>query len=158
MSKRSHTRLSIFQAICHMFQILQNALTNLRKVIESSSSCSCSCSCSSCGHINQNTALLSNLTMLSAYCTIEYSLARQPYPATLPGSLARQPCTAALPGNHARQPCPATMHGSLARQPCPAALPGSLAQQPCPAALHKSYKLKITARPDRKVDFYLVPS
>jgi hypothetical protein len=48
------------------------------------------CCCSSWhGHINQNTALLSNFTMLSAYfCTIAYSLARQPC-ARLPGSLVR---------------------------------------------------------------------
>jgi hypothetical protein len=97
--------------------------------------CVCCCCCSSSssssswgGHINQNTALLSNFTMLSAYCTIACSSARQPCPAALPGSPARQPCPAALPG-------------SLARQPCPAALPGSLARQPCPAALQKSYKL-----------------
>jgi hypothetical protein len=46
----------------------------------------------SCGHINQNSALFSNFTMLSAYCTI----ALQPCPAALPGSLARQLCPAAL--------------------------------------------------------------
>jgi hypothetical protein len=63
-------------------------------------------SCSSCGHINQNTALLSNFTMLSAYCTISCTFAPQPCPATLPGpaafpgSFARQPCSAAL-GRHA---------------------------------------------------------
>jgi hypothetical protein len=68
-----------------------------------------------------NTALLSNFTMLSAYCTIAS------------GSLARQPCPAALPG-------------SLARQPCPAALPGSLARQPCPAALQKYYKFNNSSR------------
>jgi hypothetical protein len=59
----------------------------------------------------QNTALLPNFTMLSAYC----SLARQPCPAALPGSLARQPCPAALPGSLARQPSPAALPGSLAR-------------------------------------------
>jgi hypothetical protein len=104
--------------------------------------CSSSCSsCCSCGHINQNTAFLSNFTMLSAYYCIQpcpaalRALARQPCPAALPGSLARQPCPAALPGSLARQPCPAALPGSLARQPCPAALPGRLARQPCPAAL-----------------------
>jgi hypothetical protein len=108
--------------------------------------------------LGQNTALLSNFTMLSAYCTI----ARQPCPAALPGSLARQPCPAALPGSLARQLCPAALPGSqipntaqntallstftmlsayctiactLAMQPCPAAFPGSLTRQPCPAAL-----------------------
>jgi hypothetical protein len=45
-------------------------------------------SCSSCGHINQNAALFSNFTMLSAYCTILL----QPCPPALPGSLTRQPC------------------------------------------------------------------
>jgi hypothetical protein len=40
-----------------------------------------------------NTAFLANFTMLSAFCTITCSL-------------ARQPCVAALPGNRARQPCP----------------------------------------------------
>jgi hypothetical protein len=52
--------------------------------------CCCCCCCCSCwnGHINQNTALLSNFTMLSAYfCTIVYSLACQPC-ARLLGSLA----------------------------------------------------------------------
>jgi hypothetical protein len=44
----------------------------------------------------QNTALLSNFTMLLAYCTIACSLAMQPCPAALPGSLARQPCPPAL--------------------------------------------------------------
>jgi hypothetical protein len=92
----------------------------------------------------QNTALLSNFTMLLAYCTIACSLAmqpcpgsfaRQPCPASLPSSLARQPCTVALHGSLARQPCPAALTGSLARQPCPAALTSSLARQPCPAAL-----------------------
>jgi hypothetical protein len=78
--------------------------------------------------IAQNTALLSNFTMLSAYCTIACTFAWQQWPAALPGSLARQPCPAALPGSLARQPCPAAMHGSLARQPCPAALLGSLAR------------------------------
>jgi hypothetical protein len=104
-------------------------------------------SCSSCGHVNQNAALFSNFTMLSAYCTIALpcrSLARQPCPAALPCSLALQPCPAALPGSLARQPCPAALPGSLARQPCPAALqrqpcrtalPCSFARQPCPAAL-----------------------
>jgi hypothetical protein len=57
--------------------------------------------------IAQNTALLSNFTMLSAYCTIACTFARQPCPAALPGSLARQPCPAALPSSLARQPCPA---------------------------------------------------
>jgi hypothetical protein len=107
--------------------------------------------------LGQNTALLSNFTMLSAYCTI----ARQPCPAALPGSFARQPCLEAkyqiqlkilhyclhspcfqhiaplhapLPCSLARQPFPAALPGSLARQPCPAALPGSLARQPCPPA------------------------
>jgi hypothetical protein len=32
----------------------------------------CCCCCSWGGHIAQNTALLSNFTMLSAYCTIEF--------------------------------------------------------------------------------------
>jgi hypothetical protein len=77
----------------------------------------CCCSSCSCGHINQNTALLSNFTMLSAFCTTACSLARQPFP---------------------RQPCPAALPGSLARQPCPAALPGSFARQACSAALHGS--------------------
>jgi hypothetical protein len=87
----------------------------------------CCCSCCSWGrHINQNTALLYNFTMLSAYCT-QGVIA--PLHAALPGSpcptaLARQP----LPGS----PCPA----ALARQPCPAAL----ARQPCPTALQKYYK------------------
>jgi hypothetical protein len=59
---------------------------------------------------NQNTVLLSNFAMLSAYfCTIAYSLARQPC-ARLPGSLARA--------------CPAALR-ALARQPC-ARFPGSL--------------------------------
>jgi hypothetical protein len=64
-------------------------------------------SCSSCGHINQNTALLSNFTMLSAYCTISCTFAPQPClatlpgPAAFPGSFARQPCSAALPGSFA---------------------------------------------------------
>jgi hypothetical protein len=40
----------------------------------------------------QNTALLSNFTMLSAYCTIACTLAMQPCPAALPGSLAQKPC------------------------------------------------------------------
>jgi hypothetical protein len=40
----------------------------------------------------QNTALLSNFTMLLAYCTI----AMHPCPAALPGNLARQPCPPAL--------------------------------------------------------------
>jgi hypothetical protein len=88
--------------------------------------------------IAQNTALLSNFTMLPAYCTIAYTFARQSCPAALPGSLARQPCPAALPGSLARQPCPAALPGSLVLQPCPAALPGSLARQPCPAALTAS--------------------
>jgi hypothetical protein len=102
------------------------------------SSCSC---CSWGGHINQNTTLLSNFTMLSAYCiaplhsALPGSFSRQPCPAAFSGSLARQPCPAALPGSLARQPCPAALPGSLARQPCPEALPGSLARQPCPAAL-----------------------
>jgi hypothetical protein len=59
----------------------------------------CSCSCWH-GHINQNTALLTNFTMLSAYfCTIAYSLA----PAFLAAlrTLARQPCSR-LPGSLAR--------------------------------------------------------
>jgi hypothetical protein len=88
--------------------------------------------------IAQNTALLSNFTMLSAYCTIACTLAMHPCPAALPGSLARQSCPAALPGSLARQPCPAALLGSLARQPCPAVLPGSIARQSCPAALQKS--------------------
>jgi hypothetical protein len=61
--------------------------------------CCCSCSCWH-GHINQNTALLSNFTMVSAYfCTIAYSLARQPC-ARLPAALralARQPCARCCP-------------------------------------------------------------
>jgi hypothetical protein len=77
--------------------------------------------------IAQNTALLSNFTMLSAYCTIACTFARQPCPAALPGSLARQPCPAALPGRLARQPCTV----AFAWQPCPVALPASLARQPC---------------------------
>jgi hypothetical protein len=87
----------------------------------------------SCGHINQNAALFSNFTMLSAYCiaALPGSLA--------PGSLARQPCPAALPGSLARQLCPAALPDSLARQPCPAALPGSLTRQPCPATLPGSF-------------------
>jgi hypothetical protein len=88
--------------------------------------------------IAQNTALLSNFTMLSAYCTVTCSLARQPCQQALPGSLARQPCAAALPGNLARQYCQAAFFGSLARQPCSAALLGSLARQPCSAALFGS--------------------
>jgi hypothetical protein len=76
-----------------------------------------------------NTALLSNFTMLLAYCTIACTLAMQPCPAAFPGSLARQPCPSALPGSLARQPCPAALPGSLAWQPCPAALPGSLAEK-----------------------------
>jgi hypothetical protein len=120
--------------------------------------CSC-CSCS-CGHITQNTAFLSNFTMLSAYYTIACTLAMQPCPAALPVSLARQPCPVALPGSLAWQPCPAALPGSLARQPCPAALTGSLVrqpcrqpcQQPCPAALpgslvrqpcHSSHKFRL---------------
>jgi hypothetical protein len=95
--------------------------------------CSC-CSCS-CGHITQNSPLLSNFTMLSAYYTIACTLAMQPCPSALPGSLALQPCLAALTGSLARQPCPVALPGSLVRQPCPKALPGSLARQPCPAAL-----------------------
>jgi hypothetical protein len=104
--------------------------------------------------ISQNTALLSNSTMLSAYCMIIVcsmqlcpaalpgsfarklclaalpdSFARQLYPAALPGSFARQLCLAALPGSFARQLCPAALPGSFARQPCPSALPGSLARQ-----------------------------
>jgi hypothetical protein len=63
------------------------------------------CSCCSCScDITQNTASLSNFTMLSAYCTL-----------ALPSSLARQPCPAALPGSLARKPCPAA---SIAWQPC----------------------------------------
>jgi hypothetical protein len=80
------------------------------------------CFCSSWGDISQNTALLSNFTMLSAYCTIACSLARPPCPAALPDCLARQPCLAALPGSLARQPCPAALPGSPAR---------SLARQSC---------------------------
>jgi hypothetical protein len=83
--------------------------------------------------IAQNTALLSNYTMLSAYCTIA---------CTFAGSLARQPCPAALPGRLAQQPCPAALPGSLARQPCPAALPGSL----CPSALPGSPNILISGR------------
>jgi hypothetical protein len=88
--------------------------------------------------IAQNTALLSNFTMLSTYCTIACTLAMQFCPAAFPGSLARP---AVLPRSLTRQPCPA---GSLAPQPYTAALPGrqsfpaalprSLAPQPCPAA------------------------
>jgi hypothetical protein len=74
--------------------------------------------CCSCSVISQNTAILYNFTMLSAYCTIPCSLARQPCPAALLGSLSQQPCPAALPGSLARQPCPAALPGSLARQPC----------------------------------------
>jgi hypothetical protein len=51
----------------------------------------------------QNTAFLSNFTMLLAYCTIACTLAMQPCPATLPGSLARQPCLAAFPGSLAEK-------------------------------------------------------
>jgi hypothetical protein len=80
--------------------------------------------------IAQNTALLSNFTMLSAYCTIACTFARQPCPAALPGSLARQTC-------------PAALHGSL----CLAALPGSLACQPCPPALQKSLQAVFNLRP-----------
>jgi hypothetical protein len=85
--------------------------------------------------IAQNTVFLSNFTMLSAYCTITCTFARQPCPTALPGSLARQPYPAVLPGSLARQPCPAVLPGSLVRQPCPAALPGSIALQTCPADL-----------------------
>jgi hypothetical protein len=74
------------------------------------------CSCC-CGDIRQNTAFLTNFTMLSADCTIAIILAQQPCPAALPGSLARQPCPAALPGSLAQQPCPAALSGSLAWQP-----------------------------------------
>jgi hypothetical protein len=73
--------------------------------------CCCCCSCS-CGHITQNTALLSNFTMLSAYCTVACTLARQPCMAALP--LAALP-PAALP--------PAAL--PPAAPPCLAALPGS---------------------------------
>jgi hypothetical protein len=83
--------------------------------------------------IAQNTALLSNFTMLSAYCTIASTFARQYCPAALPGSLARQPCPAALSCSLVRQPCPAaltaSLPGSFAWQPCP----GSLTRQPCSA-------------------------
>jgi hypothetical protein len=74
----------------------------------------CCCSSCSCGHINQNTELFSNFTMLSAYCTIAMQpcLARQPYPAALPGNLVDL----------------VALHGSLARQCCTASLPGSLAE------------------------------
>jgi hypothetical protein len=92
--------------------------------------------------IAQNTALLSNFTMLSAYCTIAFTYARLPCPTALPDRLARPPCPAALPGSLARQPCPAALPGSLAWQPCPAALPSSLARQPCPAALPCSLALQ----------------
>jgi hypothetical protein len=54
--------------------------------------------------------------MLSAYCTIAYTLALQPGKAALLGSLARQPCSAALLGSLARQPCSAALLGSLAQQ------------------------------------------
>jgi hypothetical protein len=74
------------------------------------------CSCS-CGHITQNTALLSNFTMLSAYYTNACTLAMQPCPSALPGSLAQQPCSAALPGSLAWRLCPAALPGSLVRQP-----------------------------------------
>jgi hypothetical protein len=84
--------------------------------------------------------LLSNFTMLLAYCTIACTFAKgagqQPCPAALPGSLARQPCPAALPGSLARQPCPPALPASLARQPCPPALPGSLASCFTAAGMH----------------------
>jgi hypothetical protein len=124
--------------------------------------------------IAQNTALLSNFTMLSAYCSIACTLAMhmQPCHAALPGNLARQPCPEALPGRLARQDCLAGLPGRLARQPCPAAkyqiqlkilhycpispcfqhiaplhapLPFSLARQPCPPALQKN--LQAVLRP-----------
>jgi hypothetical protein len=85
--------------------------------------------------IAQNTVFLSNFTMLSAYCTITCTFARQPCPAAMPDSLARQPCPAAMPGSLARQSCPAALPGSLTRQSYPAALSGSLVRQPCLAAL-----------------------
>jgi hypothetical protein len=61
--------------------------------------------------------LLSNYTMLFAYCTIACTLAQ--HPASLAGSLARLPCSAALAGSLARQSCSAALLGSLALQPCP---------------------------------------
>jgi hypothetical protein len=62
--------------------------------------------------LNQNTALLSNFTMLSAYYTI--CIARQLGPAALPGSLARQPCPVALPGSLVRH---AALHAFTGRRP-----------------------------------------
>jgi hypothetical protein len=106
------------------------------------------CCCCSCRPINQNTALLFNFTMLSAYCTIALhpchaplpgSHSRQPFPAALRGSHSWQPCPAAIPGSLARQPFPAALPGNLVRLLCLAALPCSLARQPCPAALKKYY-------------------
>jgi hypothetical protein len=79
--------------------------------------------------IAQNTALLSNFTMLSSYCTIACTFARQPCPAALPGRLARQTCPADLPGRLARHTCQAALPGSLARQPCPATLPSRLEEK-----------------------------
>jgi hypothetical protein len=51
----------------------------------------------------QNTALLSNFTMLLAYCTIACTLAMQPCLTALPDSLARQSCPAVLPGSLAEK-------------------------------------------------------
>jgi hypothetical protein len=49
---------------------------------------------------------ISPYNMHSAYFNIACSLARQPYPASLPGILARHPCPASLlPGSFSRQPC-----------------------------------------------------
>jgi hypothetical protein len=97
--------------------------------------CSCCSSSSSSWNITQNTALLSNFTMLSAYCTMACTLALLYRPQAgdiLPNSLTRKPCPAALPGSLSRQPCLAALPCSLARQSFPAALiawqPGSLAE------------------------------
>jgi hypothetical protein len=68
--------------------------------------------------IAQDTAILSNFTMLLAYCTIACTFARQPCPAALPGSLAWQTWPADLPVRLARQPCPPALPSNLARQPC----------------------------------------
>jgi hypothetical protein len=56
------------------------------------------CCCSCWDEFAQNTVFLTNLTMLSAYCTIGIA-------SPLPGSLARQPCSSALLVSLARQPC-----------------------------------------------------
>jgi hypothetical protein len=54
------------------------------------------CCCCSWGEFAQNTAFLTNFTMLSSFSILDHCI------------------TLALPGSLARQPCPATLQGSLA--------------------------------------------